>query len=36
MESRFGDAGVSFDLDRMYGYDKRVFIPDLSGFEATP
>jgi hypothetical protein len=36
LASRFGDVGVSFDLKKPYGYDKRVFIPELSNFTETP
>ena len=35
MASRFGDVGISFDLSKTDGYDKRVFIPELSEFKAS-
>jgi hypothetical protein len=35
MASRFGDVGIRLDLPNPHGYDKRVFLPDLSDFGAT-
>lgn len=32
MASRFGDVGISSDLKRQYGYDKRVAVEALSNF----
>lgn len=35
MASRFGDVGITTDLSRRYGYDRRVYLPDLSDFSST-
>lgn len=35
MASRFGDVGISLDLDRPTGYDKRLFLCELSDFGAA-
>ena len=34
MASRFGDVGITEDLQRAYGYDNRVYLPDLTDFAA--
>ncbi len=36
MASRFGDVGITSYLDRDYGYEKRVFISQLSDFSESP
>lgn len=35
MASRFGDVGVSFDLERDHGYDKRMMLSELTDFSAS-
>jgi hypothetical protein len=32
MASRFGDVGITYNLDTDHGYDLRVYLPDLSDF----
>lgn len=36
MASRFGDVGITEDLDAEYGYSQRVFLPELTDFSPTP
>lgn len=36
MASRFGDVGITAALDATRGYEKRVFLPDLSEFSGAP
>lgn len=36
MASRFGDVGITFDLRRPFGYDKRVAVSELSDFSTEP
>lgn len=35
MASRFGDVGISLNLDAETGYSKRVLLPDLTDLSAT-
>lgn len=35
MASRFGDVGISKDLDKEYGYYLRVFVSDLTDLSET-
>jgi hypothetical protein len=32
MASRFGDVGITYKLDKEYGYDERVLLPELTDF----
>jgi hypothetical protein len=34
MASRFGNVGVTTDLDAVYGYQRRVGVDELSNFSA--
>jgi hypothetical protein len=36
MASRLGDIGVAYNLNRETGYDKRVYLEELSDFSETP
>jgi hypothetical protein len=36
MASRFGDVGITSDLDAEHGYEMRVFVSELDDFGATP
>lgn len=36
MASRFGDVGISPDLDRDYGYEARVPLEELTNFGDAP
>ena len=36
MASRFGDVGITENLHAVSGYNKRVLLPDLTDFSATP
>lgn len=36
MASRFGDVGITADLERSIGYSQRVSLADLSNFGALP
>lgn len=36
MASRFGDVGITTNLQAEYGYEKRVAVAELSGFSITP
>ena len=35
MASRLGDVGISYDLTAERGYDKRIYLDDLSDFTAA-
>jgi len=32
MASKYGDVGITYKLDKEYGYDERVFLLDLTDF----
>ena len=36
MASRFGDVGLSTDLDAEFGYERRTRVRSLSNFSETP
>lgn len=36
MASRFGDVGITRNLDQHTGYHKRVLLDELTGFSETP
>lgn len=36
MASRFGDVGITYNLSKEIGYDKRVFLCELTDFNETP
>lgn len=36
MASRFGDVGITEQLDTCHGYDRRVFVFNLSNFSDKP
>lgn len=36
MASRFGDVGITRNLQAEHGYEERVAVADLSGFSDTP
>jgi hypothetical protein len=36
MASRFGDVGITDDLNAEHGYGARLFLPELHDFGATP
>jgi hypothetical protein len=36
MASRLGDVGVTFNLEREFGYDLRCFVDELADFSDTP
>jgi hypothetical protein len=36
MASRLGDVGITTDLDREFGYERRVLVSQLENFAETP
>lgn len=36
MASRFGDVGITTDLNADYGYNERVYVSDLTNFSEKP